>query len=268
MTYFRPCIDLHQGHVKQIVGATLTDAGDRITTNFVSTRSAAWYADQYRRDGLMGGHLIMLGPGNEEAARAALAAFPGGLQIGGGITVENAPELLTAGASHIIVTSWLFSPNGAFLPERLAALRATIGRERLVIDLSCRRHDQGWRVAMNRWQTLTNLALTPATLDRLAGDCAEFLIHAADVEGTQTGMDESLIRLLGAWGQCPITYAGGASDLTDLARCAELSQGRVDLTIGSALDLFGGTGARYVDCLAWNRQQREADRSGSGRPTS
>jgi phosphoribosylformimino-5-aminoimidazole carboxamide ribotide isomerase len=250
---FRPCLDLHEGQVKQIVGGTLSNDGTGLRTNFVSDQQPASFVERYRSDALKGGHVIMLGPGNESAAREALAAWPGGLQIGGGITELNAPSWLEAGASHVIVTSRIFSPEGKFLASRLATLVNAVGAERLVIDLSCRRKDTGWIVAMNRWQTLTNLPVTPAVLDDLAPFCAEFLIHAADVEGRMAGMDEGLIQLLGNWGRLPITYAGGASTLDDLRRCDTLGRGQVDLTIGSALDMFGGTGVRYTDCVAWNR---------------
>ncbi len=250
---FRPCLDLHQGRVKQIVGGTLTDDGRGLRENFVSEHPPRYFIDMYRADGLTGGHVIMLGPGNEETAREALAAWPGALQVGGGITEETAPGWIEAGASHVIVTSRIFSADGRFLPERLEALVAAVGRERLVLDLSCRRGADGWTVAMNRWQTLTDLPVTTDVLDDLASSCAEFLIHAADVEGRMAGMDEALIRLLGAWGRRPVTYAGGASTRDDLPRCHRLGAGRVDLTIGSALDLFGGAGIRYADCVAWNR---------------
>lgn len=252
-TLFRPCIDLHDGRVKQIVGGTLKDDGAGLRTNFSTDLPARYFASLYRDDGLRGGHVIMLGRGNDAAACDALTAWPGGLQLGGGITEENAAPWLEAGASHVIVTSRIFSADGRFLPEKLAALTAAAGRERLVLDLSCRRVETGWVVAMNRWQTLTDLPVTPATLDELSGSCAEFLIHAADVEGRMAGMDEDLIRLLGEWGKIPVTYAGGAASLDDLRRCHDLSGGHVDLTIGSALDLFGGSGVRYVDCVAWNR---------------
>ncbi len=253
-TRFRPCIDLHDGVVKQLVGGTLRDDGAGLRTNFVSDRPPGWFAARYREDGLTGGHVIMLGLGNDAAAREALAAWPGGLQLGGGITEANAAAWLEAGASHVIVTSRIFSPDGVFLPERLEALVKAAGRDRLVLDLSCRRTTDGWTVAMNRWQTLTDLHVTPATLDHLAAHCAEFLIHAADVEGRMAGMDEALITALGHWGGRPVTYAGGARHVEDLALCETLSGGRVDLTIGSALDLFGGAGARYADCVAWNRR--------------
>lgn len=254
MSLFRPCIDLHDGCVKQIVGGSLTDDGAALRTNFVSAQPPEYYARLYRDDALTGGHVIMLGPGNTDAAQRALAAWPGGLQIGGGIHAENAAAWLDAGASHVIVTSWLFSPEGQFLHERLAAMVAAVGRERLVIDLSCRRQPEGgWAVCMNRWQTRTTLPVTTAVLDALAGSCAEFLIHAADVEGQCRGMDEDLLTLLGAWGKLPLTYAGGARSLADLQRASDLSGGSIDVTIGSALDIFGGSGVRYADCVAWNR---------------
>ncbi|KXU36241.1 phosphoribosylformimino-5-aminoimidazole carboxamide ribotide isomerase [Cephaloticoccus capnophilus] len=255
MTRFRPCIDLHEGKVKQIVGSTLTDDGAGLRTNFVSEQPAEYFSALYRRDGLKGGHLIKLGPGedNDEAARAALTAYPGGLQIGGGITLENAAVWLIAGASHVIITSYLFDERGRFRPDRLQSLIAEVGAERLVIDLSCRRERDGWVVAMNRWTQPTDLWLNAANLRALSGACAEILVHAADIEGQQNGIDEELVQNLGAYAPMPVTYAGGANSLADLARVDVLSQGRVDLTIGSALDIFGGEGVRYADCVAWNQ---------------
>lgn len=255
MTVFRPCIDLHQGQVKQIVGGTLTDRGAR--ENFVSDLPAAHYAALYANDGLAGGHVIQLGPGNEGAARAALAAFPGGLHLGGGVTPDNARAWLDAGASHVIVTSYLFD-GPKFDPVRLAALADVVPFERLVLDLSCRRVGDGWHVATNRWQTVTETAVDAALLRELGASCAEFLVHAADVEGLCQGIDEDLVRLLGDFSPRPVTYAGGASDITDLERVERLSGGRVDLTFGSALDLFGGKGVRYADCVAWNRTRSPA----------
>jgi phosphoribosylformimino-5-aminoimidazole carboxamide ribotide isomerase len=256
MTRFRPCIDLHEGKVKQIVGGTLTDAGPGPRENFVSDRAAAWFAERYRLDGLSGGHVIKLGPGNDVAAREALAAYPGGLQIGGGITAENAASWLDAGASHVIVTSWLFDSAGKLQPERLRNLVQCVGRQRIVLDLSCRRvrgeaAPIRWRVAMDRWQTLTDVEVTPETLDALAESCDEFLIHAADVEGLCQGIDEPLVELMGNWGRIPMTYAGGVANFADLERIRQLSRDRVDVTVGSALDLFGGTGVRYDELLGW-----------------
>jgi phosphoribosylformimino-5-aminoimidazole carboxamide ribotide isomerase len=254
MSRFRPCIDLHQGKVKQIVGGSLRDDGKSLVENFVSEETPTDFATRFRDDGLTGGHVIQLGPGNEAAAREALAAWPGGLQIGGGITPENAAGWLDAGASHVIVTSWLFEDGEKFSPERLAEISTLVGRERLVVDLSCRRGRGGWVVATNRWQTLTDLLLTPAALDEIAPYCAEFLIHAADVEGLCRGIDRELVTLLGRWDGCPITYAGGASRMDDLRQVEVLSGGKIDLTIGSALDIFGGNGVRYRDLVDWNHR--------------
>lgn len=252
MTRFRPCIDLHRGAVKQIVGSSLRDDGSAPRTNFESDRPAAFFADLYRRDGLTGGHVIQLGPGNEAAATGALSAYPGGLQIGGGINPENAVRWLRAGASHVIVTSWLFE-EGCFSPDRLERIISEVGADRLVIDLSCRAKDGGWVVAMDRWQKETDLWLNPETLRELAASSAEFLIHAADVEGKCEGIDGDLVAFLGEHSPIPCTYAGGARSLADLEQVAALSHGRVDLTIGSALDIFGGTGIAYRDCIAWNQ---------------
>lgn len=240
--------------MKQIVGGTLTDGGGSLRTNFESDRPAEWYAALYRRDGLAGGHVIKLGPGNDEAARAALGAFPGGLQVGGGIDAANGPGWLDAGASHLIVTSWVFR-EGRLDGSRLEELGKVIGRERLVLDLSCRRRDGEWWVVTDRWQTFTRLPVNRETLQRLAAHCAGFLIHAADVEGLCQGIDLELVERLSRDCPIPVTYAGGARSMEDLETVTRISDGRVDLTIGSALDLFGGTGVRYEDCVAFNRAQ-------------
>jgi phosphoribosylformimino-5-aminoimidazole carboxamide ribotide isomerase len=257
MTRFRPCIDLHHGQVKQIVGSTLSDTpGQAPKENFVSQHDAAWYAELYQRDGLTGGHVIMLGQGNQTAARSALAAYPTGLQIGGGIQPNNAAEWIEAGASHIIVTSAIFDSEGRFNAQRLAELVAAVGRERIVLDLSCKAQPSGqWVVAMNRWQTLTDLAVTHSVLDDLAASCAEFLIHAVDVEGMCKGIDQPLVEHLAAWGKLPLTYAGGARSLADLEIVQKLSGGSMDVTIGSALDLFGGSSVTYAECVQFNRRQ-------------
>ena len=250
---FRPCIDLHEGKVKQIVGGTLGGKPGRLRTNFVSDRPAVWYAELYRRDGLKGGHVIMLGPGNEREARAALRAYPGGLQIGGGVNLGNARAWLDAGAAHVIVTSWVFR-GGQVDWERLAQVVGLIGRERLVLDLSCRRRGSDYFVVTDRWQKFTGLAISRENLERLAAWCAEFLIHAVDVEGQCRGIDQELVSRLGEWSPIPTTYAGGASSLADLETVTRLGQGRIDLTIGSALDIFGGSGVRYEDAVAFNRR--------------
>lgn len=254
MTVFRPCIDLHEGKVKQIVGGTLNDDGTGLKTNFESVYTSAYYAELYKKSDLVGGHVIKLGPGNDTAAQEALAAYPGGLQVGGGISSENAADWLQKGASHVIVTSWLFDKQGHFLPERLEALVQEVGKERLVLDLSCRSDGDGWVVAMNRWQTCTNLALSPSMLNELADCCDEFLVHAADVEGKCGGIDERLVRFLGVHATIPVTYAGGANSFDDLLLVQRLSNGKVDLTIGSALDIFGGDVA-FEACVAWSHRQ-------------
>ena len=251
MTLFRPCIDLHQGQVKQIVGGTLTDAG--ASTNFVSTQSAAYYADLYRQYQLTGGHIIALGPNNQQQVLEALAAYPKGMQFGGGVNLDNAASYLEAGATHIIVTSYLFE-DGQFSWSRLDAIRSAVGAEHLVLDLSCRKTDKGWMIATDRWQTVTNTAIDKNTIKELEDHCAEFLVHAADVEGLQSGIDRDLVKLLGDCCSIPCTYAGGATSLEDLKLVDSLSSGKVDLTIGSALDIFGGTGVSLAECVEWNRQ--------------
>ena len=249
---FRPCIDLHKGRVKQIVGGTLSDDGDEPQTNFVSEHPSTWYAELYRKDDLRGGHVIQLGPGNETAAREALAAFPGGLQLGGGVTLDNAPEWLDAGASHVIVTSWVFRDDHLD-SKRLDALVQSIGRKRLVLDLSCRQRDGEYWVVTNRWQNFTKLRMNEETLRTLSGSCAEFLVHAVDVEGRQTGVDLALVDKLTTGSPIPCTYAGGANSIADLEAVHTVSNGSVHLTIGSALDIFGGT-VKYDDCIAFNLQ--------------
>ncbi|KAH6914910.1 N--5 [Coprinopsis sp. MPI-PUGE-AT-0042] len=237
---FRPCIDLHNGQVKQIVGGTLSDSTpDTLRTNFVAEQSAGQFAEMYKRHNLTGAHVIKLGPGNDEAAKEALAAWPGGLQIGGGINESNAKEWLDAGASKVIVTSHLF-PNGQFSLERLQSLSKTVGKENLVVDVSCRRRGDRWLVAMNKWQDITNMEVCKETLDMLSEYCSEFLVHAADVEGLCQGIDEELVKKLGDWVSIPTTYAGGAKELADLDLVNRLSGGKVDLTYGSSLDIFGG----------------------------
>lgn len=213
MTRFRPCIDLHEGRVKQIVGSSLTEDGAGLKTNFVSEHSAEWFARRYAEDGLAGGHVIQLGPGNELAAKSALSAYPGGLQIGGGIRLENASEYLDAGASHVIVTSFLFDSEARFCRERLRAIAKLVGPERLVVDLSCRAlgNDGGWVVAMNRWQKRTDLLLSSESLREISEYCAEFLVHAVDVEGKCEGIDEALVAFLGQNSPLPVTYAGGVT---------------------------------------------------------
>lgn len=254
---FRPCIDLRSGRVVQIVGGSLNDAGAGVVTNFESDQPPAAYAQRYRSDGLAGGHVIMLGPGNHAAALEALSAYPGGMQLGGGISPANAREYLDAGASHVIVTSYLFR-DGQLDQARLEEIAAAAGRERLVIDLSCRQRDGAYWVVADRWQTFTQVQVTAEALGRLAGYCAEFLVHGVDVEGHRLGVDAALVERLGAWSPLPVTYAGGARSLADLELVRDHGQGRVDLTIGSALDIFGGS-LPYADVVRWQREQERAE---------
>lgn len=250
---FRPCIDLHEGKVKQIVGGSLTDDPRALRTNFVSARPSRWYAELYRRDQLRGGHVIMLGPGNDEAAREALAAYPGGLQIGGGISIDNAKSFLDSGASRVIVTSWIFH-DAQLDSDHLHALSKAIGKNRLVLDLSCRKMGNDYFVVTDRWQKFTQLKVNETSLHSLAQSCGEFLVHAVDVEGLCSGVDIELVARLGRGSPIPVTYAGGARSLQDLEEVEQVGAGRVDLTIGSALDIFGGSGVRYDDVVAFNRK--------------
>jgi phosphoribosylformimino-5-aminoimidazole carboxamide ribotide isomerase len=249
---FRPCIDLHEGKVKQIVGSTLRDdAASAPVTNFESDRPSRWYAELYKRDKLRGGHIIMLGPGNDAAARQALAAWPGGMQIGGGINSDNARSYLDAGASHVIVTSWAFH-GGRIDFDRLSVLTRAIGEKRLVLDLSCRIRDGRYYVVTDRWQKFTDVEVNEDNLARLALWCDEFLVHAVDVEGKCEGVDFELVERLGRYSPIPSTYAGGARSLDDLRQVHERGRRRVGLTIGSALDIFGGP-IKYADVVALNR---------------
>lgn len=247
---FRPCIDLHQGVVKQIVGSTLDD-GDAaaVTTNFEAQRPAGWFAHRYRRDGLTGGHVICLGPGNGDAARQALAAWPGGLQVGGGVNLENAPGWLDAGAAAVIVTSWVFH-DGVLDRQRLAALSEAIGPERLVLDLSCRSKGGDYFIVTDRWQRFTREKISPDLLADLSAYCCEYLVHAVDVEGKCSGIESDLVELLAAWSELPITYAGGIHTQADLDLIETIGRGHIDFTVGSALDLFGGKGFTYADLAA------------------
>jgi phosphoribosylformimino-5-aminoimidazole carboxamide ribotide isomerase len=251
---FRPCIDLHDGKVKQIVGSSLSDESpESLKTNFTAEKPSSWYAELYRTDNLTGGHIIKLGPGNDEAACEALAAWPGGMQIGGGITAENAGEWLRAGASHVIVTSYVFS-GGRVDNSRLEKLVRAVGRQRLVLDLSCRRRGDSYYIVTDRWQKFTDVVISPAVLEDLAGSCDEFLIHAADVEGKCSGIEVELVKRLAVWSPLPVTYAGGVRDLADLQLIRDIGNNRLDATVGSALDIFGGTTLRYADAVHFSNR--------------
>ena len=253
---FRPCIDIHNGKVKQIVGGSLRDIGNAAEENFVSEQDAAFYARMYQESGICGGHIILLNAkdseyyeATKEQALKALATYPGGLQVGGGITAENAKEFLDAGASHVIVTSYVFK-DGRIHYERLEKLVNTVGKEHLVLDLSCRKRDGVYYIVTDRWQKFTEEEVTLSLLNRLMNYCDEFLIHAVDVEGKASGIETELAAMLGEWGKIPVTYAGGVGNFGDLEQLKVLGQNRVNVTIGSALDLFGGN-LKYEEVLAY-----------------
>ena len=255
----RPCIDIHNGKVKQIVGSSLRDSGDEARENYVSERPAADYARLYREKDLPGGHIILL---NREGsaffeetrtqALSALAAWPGGMQVGGGVRADNAAVYLDAGASHVIVTSYVFR-EGIIDRERLEELRRAVGREHIVLDLSCRKTERGYVIVTDRWQKMTDTVLDGRALEDLSAYCDEFLVHAVDAEGKQEGIEEELAALLGQASPIPATYAGGIRGAEDIARIREAGGGRVDFTVGSALDLFGGS-------LSFDEACRMADR--------
>jgi phosphoribosylformimino-5-aminoimidazole carboxamide ribotide isomerase len=249
---FRPCIDLHNGKVKQIVGSTLSDTEpERLATNFCADKPSSWFAELYRNDNLQGGHIIKLGSGNEEAAAEALAAWPGGMQIGGGITPDNARLWLDRGASHVIVTSCVFR-QGKIDRSTLARLVQTVGKKRLVLDLSCRKKGDDYYIVTDRWQKFTDVRIERETLAEFAGSCDEFLIHAADVEGKCAGVEVDLLDKLAAWVTIPTTYAGGVRNIADMELIENIGKGRLDATIGSALDIFGGNGITYRDAVAFH----------------
>ncbi len=243
---FRPCIDIHNGKVKQIVGSSLNDSGNRAAENFVAEESAGFYACLYKKYGLKGGHIILLNPASSEYYEAtkaqaveALKAFPGGMQIGGGITPENASEFIEAGASHVIVTSYVFK-DGVINMDNLKKISDAVGSNRLVLDLSCRKCDDGYRIVTDRWQKITDEVVSISLLDKLSEYCDEFLIHAVDVEGKNSGIETELVKMLSEYNGKPLTYAGGVHSYEDIELLYASGKGRINMTIGSALDLFGG----------------------------
>lgn len=243
---FRPCIDIHNGKVKQLVGGSVQDQGDQASENYVSQEDASWYAGYFSEKNLKNGHVILLNKKDSpfyeqtrQQALAALRAYPGGLQVGGGINADNAREYLEAGASHVIVTSYVFQ-NGTISFENLYRLVETVGRKKLVLDLSCRKKDGRYYIVTDRWQKYTQVALSEDILTMLASFCDEFLIHGVDVEGKRSGIEEELIDLLGRWNQIPITYAGGIRSFEDIEKIRQAGNNRIHITVGSALDLYGG----------------------------
>ena len=253
---FRPCIDIHNGRVKQIVGGSLKDKDNQAEENFVSQMDGAFYANMYKKAGIRGGHIILLNPVTSEyyeATRAqallALHSYPGGLQIGGGITADNAAQFIEAGASHVIVTSYVFN-NGRIDYNNLEKLVDAVGKSHLVLDLSCRKKDDSYYIVTDRWQKFTDEVITEELLDELSRYCDEFLIHAVDVEGKASGIEKELVSLLGDWGKIPLTYAGGVHSFEDLRLIKKLGHNRVNVTIVSALDLFGGS-MKFEDVIAF-----------------
>ena len=243
---FRPCIDIHNGKVKQIIGSSLSDQGDTAKENYVSDMDAAGFARKYQSDGLCGGHVILLNPASSpmypatlQQALSALRAAPGTLHAGGGVNPENAAMFLEAGASHVIVTSYVFR-EGRIDLERLEKMKQAVGRERLVLDLSCREVNGAYRIMTDRWQKQTDETLSATLLERLSAWCDEFLIHAVDAEGKSQGPQRNVLRILAGYEGLPVTYAGGIHEMHDLQLIREEGKGRIDVTIGSALDLFGG----------------------------
>lgn len=243
---FRPCIDIHNGKVKQIVGGSLKDEGNLAQENFVSKKDASYYASLYKEAGLRGAHVILLNAVDSEYFEAtkqqallALRTFPHGLQVGGGIHADNAKEYIENGADKVIVTSYVFK-EGQVQYENLEKLVQAVSKENIVLDLSCRKRDGKYYIVTDRWQKFTDVEVNYDTLDELSKYCSEFLIHAVDVEGKQQGIDKELIAYLGEWNKIPITYAGGIHSYEDIETIAKLGNGNIHITVGSALDLFGG----------------------------
>lgn len=256
---FRPCIDIHNGKVKQIVGGSLKDEGNQAKENFVAEQDAAYFAEFYKKDKIRGGHIILLNPSDSSyyketkcQALLALHTYPGGMQVGGGIHAENAKEFIEAGASHVIVTSYVFK-DGKVNYNNLEKILAAVGKEHLVLDLSCRKKDGDYYIVTDRWQKFTEEKITPELLDKLKEYADEFLVHAVDVEGKASGIEVQLAEMLGDWGRIPITYAGGVGSFEDLKQLKEYGKGRLNVTIGSALDLFGGRMA-YKEVLQYINQ--------------
>lgn len=255
---FRPCIDIHDNRVKQIIGGTLSDTGESPETNFETDKSPAYYASLYRQDNLPGGHVIMLGPGNEDTAIKALNAFPDAMHIGGGIQPSTAARFLNAGASHVIVTSYVFR-EGLIVWERVEEMIQAVGKRRLVLDVSCRKRNGQYFVCTDRWQKWTDFELNARNFERLGNYCDEILVHAVDVEGKQAGIDVDLIQRLSEWATVPVTYAGGVKTMLDMAIAKERGRGLIDVTIGSALDIFGGP-LKYEDAVRWQREEEKVSR--------
>lgn len=259
---FRPCIDVHNGQVKQIVGGSLKDKGDRAVENFVSLQGGEFYGNLYKQKGLEGGHVILLNGKDspyyevtKKEGMKALSAFFGGLQIGGGITADNAKEFLEAGASHVIVTSYVFK-DGEISFENLEKMRKRVGKEHLVLDLSCRKREDAYYIVTDRWQRFTNVKVDEKSISLLSSYCDEFLVHGVDVEGKSSGIETDLVKILAKNRPLPVTYAGGVSDFSDLQKLRDMGKNSLDVTIGSALDLFGGS-MSFEEVLDFCRESKK-----------
>ena len=213
----------------------------------MAEQDAPFFARLYQSRGIRGGHIILLNPATSpyyEATRQqaieALKAYPGGMQIGGGIREDNAESFLDAGASHVIVTSYVFR-DGHISWKNLEKMVDAAGKEHLVLDLSCRKKEDAYYVVTDRWQKFTEEEVTLELMEKLGAYCDEFLIHAVDVEGKAKGIEVSLAKLLGEYNGHPVTYAGGVGSMEDIQTLKMAADGKVDVTVGSALDLFGGT---------------------------
>ncbi len=240
--------------MKQIIGGSLRDSGDYAKENFVAEHDASYFAELYRKSGIKGGHIILLNAvsspyyeATKEQAFNALRSYPKGLQIGGGITPGNACQFLEAGASHVIVTSYVFR-DGMIRFDRLEEIKKAVGKKHLVLDVSCKKVGNDYLVVTDRWQNVTDEKVNIEFLTRLSDYCDEFLVHAVDVEGKNNGIEQELVKQLGEWNGCPLTYAGGVHTYADLETLKQLGHGRINVTIGSALDLFGGN-------LSWEKVQ-------------
>lgn len=247
---FRPCIDIHNGQVKQIVGSSLRDKGDKATENFVATNDASFYARLYKEHNLKGAHVIMLNSKDSEYYEAtkaqallALSEYKDSLQVGGGIDDKNAKFFIDNGASHVIVTSFAFK-DGRIQYENLAALVKAVGKEHIVLDLSAGKKDGEYVIVTDRWQKYSEVNITINLFTQLSSYCDEFLVHGIDTEGLKKGPDMELIKILSDVSgkiATPITYAGGIANTNHIKMIEELSEGKLNYTIGSALDIFGGS---------------------------
>ncbi|MBT3539096.1 phosphoribosylformimino-5-aminoimidazole carboxamide ribotide isomerase [bacterium] len=237
---FRPCIDILNGKVTQIVGETLA-TNSLVAENFVTNKNAAYFADLYKKNNLAGGHIIMLDKTEKTKSQTieALKTFPQDFQVGGNINSDNAQEFINAGASHIIVTSYIFKDN-KLSPLRLQRLMSAVKKEKIVLDLSCRKKNNEYYVVTNRWQIFSNFKVTSKNLETLSNYCDEFLIHGVDSEGKLQGVEIDLLNILKDFTGIPITYAGGIRDMNDIEKIKQTGNGYINFSVGTALDIFGG----------------------------